>query len=71
MEIRPIFCLLPRLKPRMTGMGRMMIAKSVVMLMAALVNHMANWFKHEAFSLVQNARTGMQANTLEKTVQKV
>lgn len=55
----------------MTGIGRMMIAKSVKMLMAALVNHMANWFIQLAFSLVQNALTGIQAKMLEKTVQKV
>lgn len=55
----------------MTGIGKRMIAKSVRILIAALVNHMANWLIHEAFSLVQNALTGMQAKILEKTVQMV
>lgn len=70
-EIRPIFCRLPRFKLLITGMGKRMMAKSVAMLIAALVNHIANWFKHVAFSLVQNALTGTQAKILAKTVQKV
>jgi hypothetical protein len=37
MEIRAIFCRRPRFKPRMTGIGRMIMAKSVTMLIPALV----------------------------------
>lgn len=48
-----------------------MMAKSVVMLMAALVNHMANWSMQRAGSLVQKACTGTQAKMLPRTVQKV
>lgn len=47
------------------------MAKSVVMLMAALVNHMANWSMQRAGSLVQKACTGTQAKMLLRTVQKV
>jgi hypothetical protein len=34
-------------------------------------NHIANWLMHEASSLVQKARTGMQANMLLRTVHMV
>jgi hypothetical protein len=70
-EMRPIFCLLPKFNPWMTGIGRRMIAKSVTMLIAAFVNQTANWFRQVAFSWVQKARTGMQVNILEKTVHMV
>lgn len=61
-----------KLRPRTTGMGRAMIMKSVRMLMAALVNHMAYWLMHFAdFSLVQKARTGRQARMEPKSAQMV
>jgi hypothetical protein len=71
MEMSPIFCLLPRFSFWMTGIGRRMIAKSVRMLMAALVNQTANWLRQIAFSWVQKARTGTHMKILEKTVQMV
>lgn len=71
MANKACFCRRARFRLRMTGMGRMMMAKSVTMLMAALVNHIANWSIHVACSLVQNARTGTQAKILPNTVQIV
>lgn len=70
-EMSPIFCLLPKLSFLMTGIGRRMIAKSVMILMAALVNQTANWLRQVAFSWVQKARTGTHMKILEKTVQIV
>jgi hypothetical protein len=40
-EMRAIFCRRPRFKLRMTGIGNMIIAKSVTMFIAALVLHVA------------------------------
>lgn len=48
-----------------------MMAKSVVILIAAFVNHMANWLMQRARSLVQKACTGTHAKILLKTVQIV
>lgn len=68
---RACFCLFARFKLRMTGIGKIIMTKSVRMLIAALVNHIANWLIHFAGSLVQNARTGTHANMLPVTVQTV
>jgi hypothetical protein len=43
----------------------------VAIFMAAFVNHIAYWLMQLAFSLVQKALTGMQANMLAKTVHSV
>jgi hypothetical protein len=69
--IRADFCRFPSCRRRITGIGRRIMAKSVVMLIAAFVNHIANWLMHRAGSLVQKARTGTQAKILLKTVQIV
>jgi hypothetical protein len=69
--ISPILCLRPRLRFLITGIGRKIMAKSVAILMAALVNHIAYWLMQLACSLVQNALTGMQAKMLENTVHMV
>ncbi len=51
-------------------MGRMIMAKSVTMFMAALQNHMMYWLKQlEGFRRVQNVEMGRQAKTLPITVQ--
>jgi hypothetical protein len=71
MPISPCFCRRARLRLLITGKGRIMIAKSVAMLMAALTNHMANWLRHVAGSFVQNARTGTQAKMDPNTVHVV
>jgi hypothetical protein len=56
----------------MTGIGSKIIAKSVMMLMAAFVNHIAFWLMHLAgIFCVQKARTGTHANMLLETAQTV
>lgn len=56
----------------MTGIGSSIIARSVKMLKAALVNHIAFWLMHFAGSFcVQKARIGTHANMLPKTAQIV
>jgi hypothetical protein len=49
----------------------LLLACGVSSLCECTYNHIANWLMQEAFSRVQNARTGTQAKMLLKTVQIV
>jgi hypothetical protein len=70
--INSAFCFLASLRRRTTGIGRVMIAKSVMMLTMALANHEANVLMHLP-SIVgrQNLGMGVQTKMQARTVAMV
>lgn len=68
--MRARFCGLGRLSLLSTGIGNMIMTKSVAMLMPALVNHIEYSSMHVPLRLLfQKSAIGLQAKILPKTVQ--